>query len=904
MTWSINVEKLCPWEGEGPARLNLDEKLIGYEEAISGGRNLHVLTGPEEVARAFLVHRIVCELGYPAERLELEREYAAGRRTQGKRPRIDLILSKPDGTPYFFIEAKEPEKFETDKPEIETQLFSLAGLHEAETGHRVPYLVYWTIDTSGNSLSDKVIVIDREAYPTHREWMDAGEPSVANILWDGYGVPRRVPYVKGSDRDLTSSFKMADIDALARNLHDVLWGGGATGDTEVFTSLVNLILAKIQDEYDTVEGGEYDFQVRMRGQVAENDKDLLERINTLYRKALAQQLGKHGDLSDQQVVNREKFSESKVRYTVEQIERYAFVDGKESLTGRDILGEFFERIQRDGFKQTKGQFFTPPNVVRFMLYALEIDEMAFEKLSLNQTLPYVIDPSCGSATFLIEAMRTITSELKGRRHLDLPSSRTVAQRYEELFLPDHREHRWARDFLYGVEHNFDLATAAKVNMILHGDGASNIFHADGLAAFENYTHDGHTGERLRNSAPADEYSELPVNGRFDVVISNPPFSVDLDKETKRGLRRGFLFSDKKNSENLFIERYYQLLAEGGRMAIVLPESVFDTTENKYIRLFLFWYFDVVAVVSLPQLAFQPYTQTKTSVLFARKKRKADVLKWADSWSRGRSLWGQLRTRVRNYFDVHVHGKSAARLTSIAGRSEDDIVKDVAEITRGEAVRLTGEPIRAFLERNATLIEAACEADAKLNSLFGECNTTWVFERLVRESDLSIFAAEAREIGYKRSSRRVLPRPNELYDVEVAPSKLDLTALAADLQEHVNLAERKVLDLEARCAEASAPRREGGATRQVPVALQRSHEAATASRDEAIARRDRVLASVAPFYDEDGELRPEFVDRRDEDLRRLFDDLDLAPYRSSRIIPLREEPETILEQMREAKLWSV
>ena len=91
------------------------------------------------------------------------------------------------------------------------------------------------------------------------------------------------------------------------------------------------------------------------------------------------------------------------------------------------------------------------------------------------------------------------------------------------------------------------------------------------------------------------------------------------------------------------------------MAIVLPESVFDTTENKYIRLFLFWYFDVVAVVSLPQLAFQPYTQTKTSILFAKKKRAADVRAWAEAWSQARSLWGQIRTRVQNYVDVHVRG---------------------------------------------------------------------------------------------------------------------------------------------------------------------------------------------------------------------------------------------------------
>ena len=55
------------------------------------------------------------------------------------------------------------------------------------------------------------------------------------------------------------------------------------------------------------------------------------------------------------------------------------------------------------------------------------------------------------------------------------------------------------------------------------------------------------------------------------------------------MSNSFIFGDKKNSENLFIERYYHLLRENGRMGIVLPESVYDTTENKYIRLFIYKY---------------------------------------------------------------------------------------------------------------------------------------------------------------------------------------------------------------------------------------------------------------------------------------------------------------------------
>jgi len=120
-----------------------------------------------------------------------------------------------------------------------------------------------------------------------------------------------------------------------------------------------------------------------------------------------------------------------------------------------------------------------------------------------------------------------------------------------------------------------------------------------------------------------DQGEFLVTENFDAVITNPPFSVTPIEDANERVKH-FLFGDKKNSENLFIERYYQLLRPGGRMGIVLPESVFDTTENKYIRLFIYKYFTVKAVVSLPQLTFEPFTSTKTSLLFAQKKTSDDI----------------------------------------------------------------------------------------------------------------------------------------------------------------------------------------------------------------------------------------------------------------------------------------
>ena len=181
-----------------------------------------------------------------------------------------------------------------------------------------------------------------------------------------------------------------------------------------------------------------------------------------------------------------------------------------------------------------------------------------------------------------------------------------------------RKNAWADEYIYGIEINPDLAMASKVNMVGHGDGSAHIEPQDGLVDFTNY-HD-----KLKIKAQNRVYP-FPVNEQFDVAVSNPPFSITVDRDTAKQFPELYLRGEKiaktlKNNkelevdtENLFIERWHQLLKDGGRMGVVLPESVFDTTSNRDIRLLLYKYFWIRAVVSLPHLAFAPYTQTKTSL---------------------------------------------------------------------------------------------------------------------------------------------------------------------------------------------------------------------------------------------------------------------------------------------------
>ena len=130
------------------------------------------------------------------------------------------------------------------------------------------------------------------------------------------------------------------------------------------------------------------------------------------------------------VINRIKFPLNKLVYTVQALENFSFLEGRNSLDGTDILGDFFESITRDGFKQNKGQFFTPTPIVNFLLYALQLDGLAIERLNDDRELPLIIDPSAGSGTYIVEAMKLITKELKYKQKDKIKTSRQIKQKFE------------------------------------------------------------------------------------------------------------------------------------------------------------------------------------------------------------------------------------------------------------------------------------------------------------------------------------------------------------------------------------------------------------------------------------------------------------------------------------------
>lgn len=909
--WKELIEQNLHKQKNSVAKINIDKATVQYSEKIKLNRVLKSLTGDEEIVRAFLIDRLVNELDYKPENIEIEKEYSVKAGHGKLSPRIDILVKDEKGNPFFFIEAKAPDKFEKDKSEIEGQLFSLAQAEEKDFKTKVKYLVYYTADLQEEGILDKAIIIDFEKYRNYTDWENDGFISIATELTAGYGEPKKQPLIKGHEKhDLRTKINREEIEGLGRNLHNVLWGGGGTNDSEIFYSLVNIILAKIQDEYEKEDEQEYDFQIYQYGNHIESSEKVYDRINQLYKRALKEQLNvsEQQKIDDDNIINRNKFPLNKLIYTVQALENFSFLEGRSSLDGKDILGDFFESITRDGFKQNKGQFFTPTPIVNFLLYALQLDNLAIDRLNNDKHLPLIIDPSAGSGTYLVEAMKLITKEVKYKQFHKVKTSKDVKWRFEELFKPDYQENKWARNYLYGSEINFDLGTASKVNMILHGDGSTNIFVKDGLLPFRFYVKE--TSPNYLETATADTlYNDKEVNAKFDVVISNPPFSVDLDTQTQREVKNAFVFGDKKNSENLFLERYYQLLKEGGRLGVVLPESVFDTTENKYIRLFLFKYFNVKAIVSLPQVTFEPYTSTKTSLLFAQKKTKKQVEQWNALWDKYGKEWSLLKTRVTDYVKYFVKGDKLNKKWAkdvVADIEKENFENIKTNIQRFLKDYLTAEDealeVKTLLEKFSEEIDSISKFE-KETDVFGFYNAWWVFGEVAKELDYDIFMAEAENVGYKRTKRGENPMPNDLFDLEYAPYQLDTKSIIDSYDKNLKIL-NDLLDeskKELETIEKKIKDKETEALKKKAEKLTADLEAQQEKIEGFEAEKAQVVEILETYYESD-KLKSDYLERTDADLINHFKNGLLSRYKSDDIVLRTTELLTILDNIRKEVVW--
>lgn len=512
-------------------------------------------------------------------------------------------------------------------------------------GHQFRSVSLLCLYSSQYDSQNRSIVYDQAIITFTNEMRSATNTAEVKEAWSGItsqsGLFDQRPYQKDAATRTYSSLLEIREDVGKKLYNDfakILRRYVVSDKSNAYNKLFNLFLCKIVDEEasNRPDNPVLKFQV----DESESDIDFMKKLYDLYKLGMKLYLSKDvADYSDADLNSHGSLHPS-VKQMIDELRLYkngefSFIDvfGQETFKENcaivkevvrllqdyklkythkhPYLGLFFENLLNSGFKQESGQYFTPIPVAHFIVSSIPIKELICRKLSSGEQtfLPYMIDYACGSGHFLTEGMDEIQKQISSISTSSLAI--TAAQRRRlQTFVED--EYSWAKDYVYGIDLDYRLVKTTKVSTFLNGDGEANIIHANGLAPFNS-----------------PEYTDLLhadsiINERFDLLLANPPYTVQNFKQTVlRGSQRFSLFQylgkDSDDIECLFIERMGQLLKDGGYVGVILPTSILESQKIfTKTREYILDNFRIVGIVRLSDQAFMK-TGTKTAVLFLEKR---------------------------------------------------------------------------------------------------------------------------------------------------------------------------------------------------------------------------------------------------------------------------------------------
>lgn len=379
-------------------------------------------------------------------------------------------------------------------------------------------------------------------------------------------------------KDLKPTHNLKSIMTAIRN-HMAGNAVGATRDEAIATAMINLIFCKLYDEKYKEAEAKVDFRIG----VNEPAKDAMLRINNLFELVKEKWpfiFGRNEKLA---------IDEESLKFAVGELQMYLILDSE-----RDVIADAFEVFIGSSLKGDQGQFFTPRNAVRVAIQALN-----------PQPDDVLIDPACGSGGFLIEALRHKWALLNDRaKKLRWPQKELAGEQTKA-----------AVSTVRGIEKDTFLAKVAKSYMAIIGDGHGHIYCEDSLA------------EKTSWSQAAQQ--NVPF-GTFDIVVANPPYGDDIRVKGEEKLGQYTLAGkDGKAAKNgvrpdkLFVERCYDLLKPGGKMALVLIETYFHSPSGQDVLNFLKngkegTSNNIQMVIDLPHNTFRPHCNAKTVIVIVQK----------------------------------------------------------------------------------------------------------------------------------------------------------------------------------------------------------------------------------------------------------------------------------------------
>lgn len=448
-------------------------------------------------------------------------------------------------------------------------------------------------------------------------WKETYSQSTHNNLIFG---PDTVAYKIGIKPLLKYNLRdFSPDDKIVNRFEEILRHNNVSDKENAFNRLIALFICKLVDEIQKNDWDEVDFQYKVGTDTYESLQDRLQRLHKIgmeefmqeeinyiddeYAERVFNQYGAgkrkkaiedlrntirilkyytNNDFTFKDVHNEELFYQNgKILVEVVQLfEPYRIVYSSK----HQFLGDLFEQLLNKGFKQNEGQFFTPTPITRFIWDCIPLDKVLHKDDSYR--LPRIIDYACGAGHFLTEAVEAINDYF----HVKDNDEQTEGN-------------LWVEKNVFGIEKDYRLARVAKVCLYMNGAGKGQIVFGDGL---EQYPANG------------------IVNGTFDILVANPPYSVDSFKAHLKLKNNTFellsrISNDGSEIETLFVERIAQLLRPQGVAAVILPSSILSNDSGSYIgaREQLLQNFNLRAVAQFGSKTFGA-TGTNTVVLFLEK----------------------------------------------------------------------------------------------------------------------------------------------------------------------------------------------------------------------------------------------------------------------------------------------
>lgn len=677
---------------------------------------------PEEKVQAETFLKLILDYNYPVSRIKQFVPVTMGREI--KEADIVVYADEMCMRPHILVECKRQEVSEAEFQQAIEQAYSYAFALPGE----VKYV--WVT----SSIKNEYFEVDKNQN-TRNQLPDIPQYGVENIANYKYVYEAQyIPVEEGKQQffDL-SVIDQSELTRRFKQAHEALWAGGQLNPSEAFDELDKLIFCKIWDERKPRRMGEpYDFQIITVTKDEERDEqkrrakenaNLYNRIKALYEEGRAR--------------DKEVFRDN-IRLTPEKIRTVVgYLEGVNlSETDLDSKGRAFETFMGSFFRGNFGQYFTPREIVKFIVDVLPIKNDS-----------KVLDTSCGSGGFLLYAL----NKVRDKATEYYPNYKRDTKQYAKWFP---YWHDFAEKNLFGIEISEQISRAAKMNMIIHDDGHTNVITSDGLVSDEAIF--------AKTSNQGFKY------GTFDFIITNPPFGSTIRQSEQAYLKTYQLGKkeedwlavkaqpentrDGQSTEVLFIEQDYKFLREGGYLAIVLPDGILTNSSMQYVRTQIEDWFRIVAVISMPQTAFAANgAGVKSSVLFLKKwkKEETDRLVQTKKAIESKLLKDSDYLAKRTLWDKEIKQKQKDKADEIKGKQR----------TSATAAKQTEE----FKSWNANLL---AEYAAKIDDLKTRLTEEYQLNKQQQLQDYPIFMAIAEEIGYDATGKKTATNELDLIGEEL------------------------------------------------------------------------------------------------------------------------------------------